>query len=69
MKELQGLGMQHHGIHIKSVFPQFILFVTSVWTVGQNGMKDMSEMLTDLVHPSGLRIGLYQRIAGGREFA
>ena len=61
--------MKKHGVHLKKFQKKFILFITAMRPVSNNGMENMRHMLSQLVHASGGRYKPNQRIPGSRMFS
>src|SRR5690606_28106662 len=61
-------GMQQHLIHLEFLEPNLVLFVTSVRSVSDNRMKNMSEVLSQLMHSAYFRSSFHQRISRSRVF-
>src|SRR5690606_269340 len=55
-------------IHLEFLEPKLVLFVTSVRSVSDNRMKNMSEVLSQLMHSACFRSSFHQRISRSRVF-
>ncbi len=54
MKKLERPGVQQHGGHLPVLFEQAILFIAAVRPVADDGVANMAEMFSDLMHAAGL---------------
>lgn len=61
----QLLRMQEHGFHSPAFKEEFILFVTTVGPVADDGVEDMVAMPADLMRAAGERPGFDQGVARG----